>query len=260
MIFDVLLAPAIAGLALAMAAAPLGCFLVWRRMAFFGDATAHTALLGVAIALLLDAPIFLAVLVVAAIMAMLISRLDERGTAPDTFLGVISHSALAAGLLAVSLFGGPRVDLEAFLFGDILALSWQDVIVIAVGALVILGMMRWRWRGLLITTMAPEIAVANGLRPKREQLWLLLALAGLIALALKLVGALLISALLIIPAAAARGIARTPEAMVMVTAALGALSVLLGLGFAWEANAPPGPSIVMAAATLYLLSAALTRK
>lgn len=244
---------ALAGVGVALAAAPLGCFVVWRRMAFFGDATAHAAILGVALALAIGAPVFAGVLIVALAMALFIGWRNEH-QAVDTALGVAAHSALALGLVAVSFLDGVRIDLEAFLFGDILAVGHTDLTVIWGGALLVIALLYWRWSALLAATLNEDLAAAAGIDHKREQLIMTIALAVVVAVAIKVVGALLISALLIIPAAAARPLATTPERMALVAAGIGALSALGGLAAAWYLDTPAGPSIVCAAAGLFLLS------
>lgn len=173
-------------------------------MAYFGDATAHAAILGVALALLLDVSIFLGVLTVALVMASCVSLLSGRGYAMDTLLGVMAHSALAIGLVAVSFLAGVRIDLSAYLFGDILAVGKTDIWIIGGGVALVLTLLFWRWSSLLTATLSDELAYASGIQPRREQLVLTLALAVVVAVALKVVGVLLIAALLIIPAATAR--------------------------------------------------------
>lgn len=248
----------LAGVGVALAAAPLGCFVVWRRMAFFGDATAHAAILGVALALASGMPIFAGVLLVALAMALFVNwRSAEQSV--DTALGVASHSALALGLVAVSFLESVRIDLEAFLFGDILAVGRGDLAVIWGGAALVLVLLRWRWSALLAATVNEDLATATGIDPRREQLVLTLALAVVVAVAIKVVGALLISALLIIPAAAARPLAHTPERMALVAAATGTLAAVGGLAAAWYLDTPAGPSIVCVAAGLFLLSTAVRR-
>lgn len=253
-----LIRAALAGIGVALAAAPLGCFVVWRRMAFFGDATAHAAILGVALALASGLPIFAGVLVVALGMALFISW-RSASQSVDTALGVAAHSALAAGLVAVSFIEGARIDVEAFLFGDILAVGRSDLAVIWMGALLVVGLLAWRWQALLTATLNEDLAAAAGIDPKREQLVMTLALAIVVAVAIKVVGALLISSLLIIPAAAARPLATTPERMSMVATGVGAVSVLGGLAGAWYLDTPAGPSIVCAAAVIFLGVTALRR-
>ena len=167
----------LAGLGVALAAAPLGCFVVWRRMAYFGDATAHAAILGVALALALSTSVFVGALAVALVMALAVATLSGRGYAVDTLLGVLAHSALAFGLVAVSFLSGVRVDLMAYLFGDILAVGQTNLAVIWGGAVLVLALIWWRWSALLTATLNPELAWAAGIDPKREQIVLTLALA-----------------------------------------------------------------------------------
>ncbi|WP_348814651.1 metal ABC transporter permease [Halomonas sp. H10-59] len=253
MLDDFMLRAALAGIGVALAAAPLGCFVVWRRMAYFGDATAHAAILGVALSLLLSTSIFAGVLVVSLLMAILVSLLSGRGYAMDTLLGVMAHSALAFGLVAVSLVSGVRIDLMAYLFGDILAVGKGDLVLIAGGALLVMVLVGWRWSSLLTATLDADLARANGIHPGREQLVLTLSLAVVVAVALKVVGVLLIAALLIIPAAAARPFCRTPEAMVLVAAVIGAASTSGGLQAAYWLDTPTGPTIVSLAAVVFVL-------
>lgn len=241
----------LAGIGVAVAAAPLGCFVVWRRMAYFGEATAHAAILGVALALALQVSIFAGAMAAALVMAILVTILTGRGYAIDTLLGVLAHAALAFGLVAVSFLSGVRIDLAAYLFGDILAVSRADLAVIWGGAALVVALVAWRWSPLLCATLNEELAYAGGFDPKREKLILTLALAVTVAVAIKVVGVLLIVAMLIIPAAAARSLARSPEAMAMIAGAIGAASAVLGLRSAYLLDTPAGPSIVCVAAVLF---------
>lgn len=259
MLDDFLIRAALAGLGLAVAAGPLGCFVVWRRMAYFGDATAHAAILGVALALALSLPVFLGTLAVALVMALAVATLAGRGWAMDTTLGVLAHSALAFGLVAVSFLAGVRVDLAAYLFGDILAVNRSDLGLIWGGAAIVLGLLLWRWNALLTATLSEDLAHASGFNPARERVVLVLALALVVAVAIKVVGALLIAAMLIIPAAAARGFARTPEVMAGLAVIAGALAALGGLWLSLTWDTPAGPSIVATAAVLFGVSAMLGR-
>lgn len=249
-----LIRAALAGLGVAIAAAPLGCFVVWRRMAYFGDATAHASILGVALALSFEMSIFTGVLVVALVMATTVSTLSNRGYAMDTLLGVMAHSALAFGLVAVSFLQGVRIDLMAYLFGDILAVGRLDLGVIWTGALLVLALLWWRWSALLTATLNPDLAYAAGIDPRREQLVLTIALALVVAVAIKVVGVLLIAAMLIIPAATARTFAATPERMALIAAFIGGVSALGGLQLAFAFDTPTGPTIVCLAAVLFTLS------
>ena len=257
MLDDFLIRAALAGVGLALAAGPLGCFVVWRRMAYFGDATAHAAILGVALALAFSLSIFAGTLGVALLMALTVSTLAGRGWAMDTTLGVLAHSALAFGLIAISFVHGVRVDLEAYLFGDILAVSRGDLVFIWTGATLVLALLAWRWSALLTATLSEDLAQASGLNPARERLVLTLALAIVVAVAIKVVGALLIAAMLIIPAAAARSFARTPEAMALFAILIGAASALGGLTASLHFDTPAGPSIIAVAAGIFALAVSL---
>ena len=259
MLDDFLIRAALAGLGVAAATGPLGSFVVWRRMAYFGDATAHAAILGVALALAADLPIGLGTLAIALVMAVTVATLAARGWAMDTTLGVLAHSALAFGLVAVSFVPDARTDLSAYLFGDILAVSKADLAYIWAGSLVVIGLVVWRWSALLTATLNEDLAAASGLNPDRERLILTLALALTVAVALKVVGALLIAAMLIIPAATARGLSRSPETMAILAALVGAGAVLGGLCMSLSLDTPAGPSIVAVAALAFTLSATLGR-
>lgn len=245
---------ALAGIAVSIAAAPMGCFVVWRRMAYFGDATAHAAILGVALSLAFSQSIFIGTLLVAVSMAYIVSSLSWRGYAMDTLLGVLAHSSLAFGLVAVSFIASNRIDLNAYLFGDILAVSDTDLAVMWLGALVVTVLMAWRWSALLMVTLSAELAVASGLSPKREQLVLTISLALVVAVAIKVVGVLLVTAMLIIPAASARPLSQTPERMAVIALASGMIATIAGLLASYHLDTPSGPTIVCVAAVLFVLA------
>ena len=250
---------ALAGIGVAVAAGPLGCFVVWRRMAYFSDATAHAALLGVALGLALQTSVFAGVLAVALLMALTVATLSERGHSMDTLLGVLSHSALAIGLLAIAFQPGVRVDLASYLFGDILSVGRTDLALIWSGALLVLIMLVLRWQALLTATLNPDLAFASGINPRREQLVLTLALAATVAVALKVVGALLIAAMLLIPAAAARPLVRTPEAMALVAVLIAGGAAVGGLHASFALDTPTGPTIVTVAALIFAATQVLRR-
>ncbi len=255
MLDDFLVRAALAGVGTALAAGLLGCFVVWRRMAYFGDATAHAAVLGVALALLFGSSITLGVAVVALAMGILIHGLTGQGAAVDTMLGVLSHGALALGLVAVTLIPGQRVDLDAYLFGDVLAVTRMDLAVIWGGGALVIAALWWHWSALLTSTLSPDLAHAAGINPRREQLVLTLLLAAVVAVAIKVVGALLITALLIIPAASARNFASTPERMALLSMGIGALSAVAGLRLAVILDVAVGPAIICVAAGIFAVSA-----
>ncbi len=252
---ELLLPPLLAGLAVALVSGPMGAFVVWRRMAFFGDTLAHGALLGAALGLALDISLYVAVVAMCLGLAAALTALQhQRQLASDTLLGIVAHTTLALGVIAISLQTGIQVDLFAYLFGDLLAVGWQEVVGLWAGALVILAMMVWQWRALLSITVNEELAQVEGVAVQRTRLLLMLLLALLIAGAIRTVGVLLITSLLVIPAASARRLTHTPAQMAIVASVLGTLSVLAGLTVSWFANTPVGPSIVVAASGLFMLT------
>jgi len=245
----------VAGVGVALVAGPLGCFIVWRRLAYFGDTLSHAALLGVALAILFETSITLSVFAVSAIVAFALLGLQKRaGISSDSLLGLLSHTALALGLVVLAFMTWVRVDLMGLLFGDILAVSRIDIAVIYAGGLAVLAILAAIWRPLFAATVNPELAEAEGLNPDRANMVFMLLMSVVIAIALKIVGVLLITALLIIPAAAARRFAAGPEAMAAVAAAFGCVAVTGGLygSLAWDT--PSGPSIVVVAALVFALS------
>ncbi|MDA9228555.1 metal ABC transporter permease [Rhodobacteraceae bacterium] len=254
MLDSFLIRAALAGIGIALAAGPLGCFIVWRRMAYFGEATAHASVLGIALSLAISAPIFYGALLVSLAMAVIVSSLSSRGYAMDTLLGVVAHSALASGLVAVSFISGIRIDIMAFLFGDILAVNKQDLLLIWFGSLVVMALIYWRWSPLLIATMSADLAHASGIKPKKEQLILTIILALFVAVAIKVIGVILIVSMLVIPAATALRLTNTPEKMAIGAMIVGTVSVLGGLQLSFSFDTPTGPTIVCFAAILFIIS------
>jgi zinc transport system permease protein len=241
-----------ASICVALVAAPLGCFVVWRRMAYFGATLAHSALLGIALGILLGVNPTLGVAASAIAIALIVTLFErQRLIGRDTLLGILAHAGLAAGLVALSFIEGPRIDLMAALFGDVLAVSGAELAWIAGGGTAVLAVLAILWRPLLAVTLNEELARAEGVAVVAVQLGFMLTLAVTIAIAMKVVGILLIVSLLIIPAAAARPFARTPEQMALGAAGFGALSALGGLMASLEWDTPAGPSIVVAATALF---------
>ena len=258
---DFLLNALLAGLALALVAGPLGSFVVWRRMAYFGDTLAHAALLGVAVGLLLDVSPTLAVTVGCVLLAVLLVTLQQRQPlAADTLLGILAPSTLSLGLVVLSFNREVRIDLLGYLFGDLLAVGPSDLLWIVAGSALVLACLLALWRQLLAVTVHEELAQVEGLPVAGLRLALVLLIALVIAVAMKIVGVLLITSLLIIPAAAAQRHSRTPEQMAIGASLLGMLAVGGGLSLSWFEDTPAGPSIVVCAASLFLMSLALPRR
>ncbi len=252
---DFIVRAVMAGMGVALAAAPLGAFVVWRRMAYFGGAISHTALLGVALGFLLGINPIIGVALVSVVAGLMLLGYRGRYLGNDTLLGIIAHGALALGLIVASTVEGVRVDLMAFLFGDILSVSAGDVYFIWAGCVLVLVALGFLYKSLLAVTVHSELAAVEGVNVRLTETAFVLLLAIVVALSIKVVGVLLIASMLIIPAAAARSFSSTPERMIILAAILGAVSVAIGIGASLEFDWPAGPAIVAGATILYIVSA-----
>lgn len=253
MIDDFLLRAALAGVGVSLLTAPIGCFVVWQRLAMFGNSIAHCGLLGVAAGILLSIDLTVGVIAVSMLLALLLIGLQGQKLLPqDTLLGILAHAALAAGLLAATFVGGARLDLMGYLFGDILAVSDSDLWWVLFGLIAAGGAMLWLWRPLLALSVHEEIAAAEGVPVAVIRSVFMLLVAFTIALSIKMVGILLITAMLIIPAAAARAFVSTPEQMAVGAAGISVASVLAGLGMSAQFDTPAGPSIVLVLTVLFM--------
>jgi zinc transport system permease protein len=248
----------LAGLCVAAVAGPIGCFIVWRRMAYFGDTMAHSALLGVAVGFLLAIEPILGVVAVCAAVALALVGLQRSRPwlSSDAVLGILSHSALSFGLVAVGLIAWIRLDLLSYLFGDILSVTDADLWLISGGGAVVLVLLTAIWRPLLAASVHEELSRAEGVPVAAVSSAFMLLVALVIALAMKIVGILLITSLLIIPAATARRFAHSPEAMAAIAALCGMLAVVVGVALSMGLDTPAGPSIVVAAAVLFAVAQA----
>jgi zinc transport system permease protein len=244
----------IAGLGIAAVTGPLGCFVVWRKLAYFGDTLAHAALLGVALSLLLSVNVTLAVFVVAMAVALALLALQTRSSlSSDALLGMLSHGSLAIGLLALAFMTWVRMDLMGLLFGDLLTVSVTDIAIIYAGGCFVLGAVIWAWKPLFAITVNHDLAAAEGYNVRAYDILLMLLLAAVVAVSIKIIGVMLITSLLIIPAGAARRASSGPVMMAVLAAGIGAVSVLGGLFASLQWNTPSGPSIVVVALALFLL-------
>lgn len=245
----------IAGVGIAIMAGPLGSLMLWRRMAYFGDTLAHSTLLGISLSLLLHVNIYTGLVSVCLIVACLLAGLTrQKWLASDAILGILSHTTLAIGLITATAIRGVRVDLLSYLYGDILSVNLQDIACILL-VVVIVMLLLWRlWRWLIASTIHIDLARTEGVPVEFTNWSLIIMLALVFAVAIKLVGVLLITALLIIPASAARNFARTPEAMIFTASAFGCCAVFVGFWASLEWDWPTGPAIVVAAAAIFILS------
>jgi len=245
----------LAGLGLAIIAAPLGCFVVWRRMAYYGETVAQAGLIGIAVGLGLSYDLTASVLGVTLAVSGLLVLLGRQQLVPfDSLLGLLAHAALAIGVIAASLVRGPQLDFMAFLFGDIFAITTGDLRWVYIGGGVALAALMALWRPLLALSIHEDLAAAEGVATERVKLVFVLVLALVVAIAIKIVGVLLTIAFLIMPAAAARPLAETPEQMAFIAAVIGMLSVAIGLFLSVSFDTPGGPSIVLMLAVFFAAS------
>ena len=243
----------VAGLGIAFVTGPLGCFVIWRRLSYFGDTLAHSALLGVTLAYTLEFNIALSVFIISSLIALILIQLQKRTNLPgDALLGLLAHSSLAVGLVVIGFLTFIRFDIMGLLFGDILAVTADDLLIIWIGGPLILLILKLIWKPLFASTVNYELA--EGLNPDRAKAIFTILMAGIIAISIKMVGLLLITGMLIIPAAMARNISSSPQSMVIYSVLGGLLSVILGLFTSLQFNTSSGPSIIAASLFLFILS------
>jgi zinc transport system permease protein len=255
MLDDFFIRALIAGIGIALVAGPLGCFVIWRRLSFFGDTLSHSALLGVTLALSFDINIALSVFFVSSAVALVLLKLQKTTNLPgDALLGLLAHSSLAVGLVVISFLSFIRFDIMGLLFGDILAVAPNDIFIIWIGGVLILLVLKIIWKPLFASTVNYELAEAEGMNPARVNAIFTILMAAIIAISIKMVGLLLITGMLIIPAAMARNLSNNPVQMVVYSVIGGLLSVIVGLFASLELNSPSGPSIITAALVLFILS------
>ena len=245
----------VAGIGVAIVTGPLGCFVVWRRLSYFGDTLAHSALLGVTMAYSFQFNIAISVFLISSLIALILIKLQKKTNLPgDALLGLLAHSSLAVGLVVIGFLTFIRFDIMGLLFGDILAVNVTDLLIIWFGGGLILLVLKIIWKPLFASTVNYELAEAEGLNPDRAKAIFTILMAALIAISIKMVGLLLITGMLIIPAAMARNLSDSPFKMVLFSIIGGLLSVLIGLFSSLEFNTPSGPSIIAAALFLFILS------
>ena len=244
-----------AGIGLAFITGPLGCFIVWRRLSYFGDTIAHSALLGVVIAYALDFNLIIAVFVVSCLLALSLLFLQQRTNLPDdALLGLLAHSVLAIGLVLLGILSFIRIDLMGLLFGDILSVNVTDLLFVWIGGSIVLIVLILIWRPLFAGTVNLELAKAEGLNPDLANAIFTLLIASVIAISIKIVGILLITGLLIIPASASRNLSSTPIQMAIISSIIGVASVVLGIQTSMIWNTPTGPTILTITLGVFILT------
>tara|TARA_A100001388_G_scaffold79404_1_gene56945 strand:- start:188 stop:1015 length:828 start_codon:yes stop_codon:yes gene_type:complete len=250
-----------AGIGLAFITGPLGCFIVWRRLSYFGDTIAHSALLGVVIAYALDFNLIIAVFVVSCLLALSLLFLQRRTNLPDdALLGLLAHSVLAIGLVLLSILSFIRIDLMGLLFGDILSVNVTDLLFVWIGGGIVLIVLILIWRPLFAGTVNLELAKAEGLNPDLANAIFTLLIASVIAISIKIVGILLITGLLIIPASASRNLSSTPIQMAIISSIIGVASVVLGIQTSMIWNTPTGPTILTITLSVFILTLSPLKK
>ena len=244
-----------AGIGIAIVAGPLGCFVVWRRLAYFGDTLAHSGLLGVTLGFVFSIDLSLSVFVISGIIAMLLLFLQKRTKlAGDSLLGLLAHSSLAIGLVFIALLTSIRFDLMGLLFGDILSVSVNDILIIWLGGGLLLLILFLIWKTLFAATISYDLANAEGMKPEIANYIFTIILAGIIAISIKMIGVLLITGLLLIPPAMSRNFSKSPKEMVIYSILGGIVSVIIGLFCSLELNTPSGPNIIVASMFLFIIS------
>jgi len=244
-----------AGIGLALITGPLGCFIIWRRLSYFGDTIAHSALLGVVIAYAMNFNLIIAVFAVSCFIALSLLFLQKRTNLPDdALLGLLAHSVLAIGLVLLGILSFIRIDLMGLLFGDILSVNITDVLFVWIGGSIVLIVLILIWRPLFAATVNLELAKAEGLNADLANAIFTILIASVIAISIKIVGILLITGLLIIPAAASRNLSSTPIQMAIISSVIGLVSVVLGLQTSMIWNSPTGPTILAIALGVFILT------
>ena len=245
----------LAGIGMAIVAGPLGCFVIWRRLAYFGDTLAHSGLLGVTIGFILNVDLSLSVFIISGIIALLLIVLQKKTKlAGDALLGLLAHSSLAIGLVFIAILTTIRFDLMGLLLGDILSVTPNDIIIIWFGGSLILLILFYIWKSLFAATVSYDLAKAEGMNPEISNYIFTVILAGIIAISIKMIGVLLITGLLLIPPAMSRNFSASPIQMMFFSIIGGILSVVIGLFCSLELNTPSGPSIIVASLMLFIIS------
>lgn len=252
----------VAGAAVGAAAPALGCFIVQRRLSLIGDATGHLAFAGVAIGVALGVAPIWGALVVAVLGAIGLEFLRARGRlAGDLSLALVFYLGLALGLVVLTARGGLNASVQGFLFGSIFAITWTDVVAIVALCALVLIVVALAYRGLLAVALDEDTARASGLPVDALNLVLVVLTALLVAAGMRVVGLLLVAALLVIPVATGSRIAHSFRSTVRWAIAAGVVSVLLGLVVALvQGRVAPGGAIVLTAAALFALAEVASRR
>ncbi len=247
------------GIAIAASLCPLGCVVLWRRMPYFGDAISHSAVLGIVLGLMLNIDTTIGIMFVSILFSFLL--ISMKDLVSNVMVVIISYSFLALGLFLLPfLVENTQVDIFSYLFGDILLVGMHEIVVILISSILVLCWLYFRWQKLLILAINKEMAYVDGINTRKIDLEFFLVTAFMIAISIKIVGVMLIAAMLVVPAAAARNISRSPSGMLLKSIMFGGVSVSLGIYASYIMDSPSGPSIVLASVVLFGFSAFLKRQ
>jgi len=248
-----MLEPLLAGVGIALVAGLMGCFVVWRRMAYFGDSLAHSSLLGVALGVAFGIGVNFSTVIVCSLFAILLLYLQQKKLlAIDTLMGILAHSALSIGLVTIAILG-QDIELHDYLLGDIMSITSSQLYWIYGGAVIILSLLLYNWSALVLMTIHEDLARAENINTLKLQTLFMFLMTIVVAISIHIMGILLITSLLIIPAASARQIAKTPTSMAIIAVILAVVSVIAGIFSAIEFATPSGPTIVVAATCLFII-------
>ncbi|MCP9845782.1 metal ABC transporter permease [Synechococcus sp. Lug-A] len=236
----------------------LGSFAVLRQLSFFSDALGHSALLGITLGILLGLNPTLVLIPFAVLFALVVSRLVERSQLPtDALLNIVYSSSLAIAVVALSFVRSYKGGIHQLLFGDILGISWLDLGLIVALLLTAVGYLGLTRRDQILLTLDEPLALSRGVAVPLHRLLFIVLLAVVVAISIKAVGVLLISAFVVIPACASRLVSVQFNGYVALAAGLGAICAVLGLLLSGSLNLPSGPCVVLMQLVGFLLALAL---
>lgn len=251
---DFIIRAILAGVIIACVTSAIGCFVVWRKMAYFGDSLAHSSLLGIALGFVLGISPNFGVIISCLIFAFILIFLQQKNIlATDTLLGILAHSALSFGMVVLSVMD-ININIHSYLFGDILTILNKEILMIFLGSLLVLAILYYNWQSFVLMTISEDIARAEGINSFYLKILLTILMTIVVALSIRVFGILLITSMLIIPAASSRQFAKSPSSMALFSIFLGIIAVILGILFSVYLDSPSGPTIVATSVLIFIFS------
>lgn len=243
----------IGGLGISILTSIVGCFVLWKKMAYLGDSLSHSVLLGITLSVIFNIDILLGSFIFAIIFAfILFSFMDKFDI--STILGIIAHSGIAVSVLILSFIKNIRVDLMGYLFGDILTITRTEIYLIFSLIILVSIWLSFNWKKFILTAISNDLAKSEGINTRLLDLQMILLMSLIIVASVKIVGVLLVTAMLLIPAACARNFANTPVQMIFIAIIFGSIFVCLGLFSSLKADTPSGPAIIVIGLLSFLIS------